>query len=290
LVLTAEAQRALRVMGVLDHEGTKETKGTKVLGTTEVFEGLVLVVDQEGGMRLPTIQGVIKRRLLVNFRADPEVVQKQLPSRFRPKLQDGYAVVGICLIRLEHLRPRLMPEFVGLSSENAAHRIAVLWDDEDGVEREGVFIPRRDTNSPVNLLLGGRVFPGEHHKAAFRAKEGEGEIALAIRSEDGEVAVEVVGKVSDELPATSIFPSVEAASAFFEGGSLGYSVTKEEGRLDGLRLETDQWHVEPLAVSKVRSSYFGDRSTFPEGSVVFDHALIMRNIEHEWHNAEDLRV
>lgn len=241
-------------------------------------------------MRLPTIQGVIKRRLLVNFRADPEVVQKLLPSKFRPKLQAGYAVVGICLIRLEHLRPRLMPEFVGLNSENAAHRIAVLWDDEDGVEREGVFIPRRDTNSPVNLLLGGRAFPGEHHKAAFRAQDGENEIALAIRSEDGEVAVEVVGKSSDSMPVTSIFPSVEAASAFFEKGSLGYSLTKDEGRLDGLRLETDQWHVEPLRVSKVRSSYFGDRSKFPEGSVVFDHALIMRDIEHEWHNAEDLRV
>jgi len=47
----------------------------------------------------------------------------------------------------------MMPEAVGFSSENAAHRIAVLWDDEQGVTREGVFIPRRDTNSPVNYLL-----------------------------------------------------------------------------------------------------------------------------------------
>ena len=241
-------------------------------------------------MKLLTIQGVIKRRILVNFRADPDVVQGQLPARFRPKLQDGHAVVGICLIRLEQLRPKLTPGFVGLNSENAAHRIAVLWDDETGRTREGVFIPRRDTNSPLNLLLGGRAFPGEHHRAVFRISEWPEGISLHLRSIDGDVAVEVEGEFADKLPATSIFPSLAASSAFFEGGSLGYSVTRNKSRLDGLRLKTREWRVEPLRVSTVRSSYFGNRSKFPEGSVEFDHALIMRNIAHEWYSADDLHV
>src|SRR6185295_11536296 len=116
-------------------------------------------------MKLPTIQGTIRRRILANFRVDPEVMQKQLPARFRPKLQNGFAVAGICMIGLEHIRPRLTPEAVGISSENAAHRVAVLWD-EDGSVREGVFISRRDTNSQLNVLFGGRVFPGEQHIAS----------------------------------------------------------------------------------------------------------------------------
>ena len=97
-------------------------------------------------MRLPTVHGIIGRRLLVNFRAEPEVVQRHLPSPFRPKLHDGRAVAGICLIRLEDIRPRWFPRMLGLSSENAAHRIAVLWDDDNG-SHEGVYIPRRDTGS-----------------------------------------------------------------------------------------------------------------------------------------------
>src|SRR5687768_18589857 len=80
-------------------------------------------------MRLPTIQGTIRRRILANLRVDPEVMQKQMPARFRPKLHDGFAVAGICMIRLEHIRPKLMPEVVGVDSENAAHRVAVLWDE-----------------------------------------------------------------------------------------------------------------------------------------------------------------
>jgi hypothetical protein len=76
-------------------------------------------------MRLPVIQGVIRRRILVNFRIDPGVMQAQLPPRFRPKLHQGHAIAGVCLIRLEAVRPRLVPQFLALSSENAAHRIAV---------------------------------------------------------------------------------------------------------------------------------------------------------------------
>jgi hypothetical protein len=240
-------------------------------------------------MRLPVIQGIIRRRILANFRVDPRVMQREIPSRFRPKLQNGWAVAGICLIRLEHIRPRVFPEVVGISSENAAHRVAVIWD-EGGQEREGVFISRRDTSSQINHLMGGRVFPGEHHHSNFSVTESGGEISLAMKSADSEVAIEIAGKVASQLPLTSIFPSVDRASSFFEGGSLGYSVTSDPGRLDGLELQTRKWHVEPLEVSNVYSSYFADEARFPKGSIDFDHALIMRNVEHEWHTADDLYV
>jgi Uncharacterized conserved protein (COG2071) len=240
-------------------------------------------------MRLPVIQGTIRRRILANFRVNPEVIQRELPTRFQPKLQDGYAIAGICLIRLEHVRPRLTPELVGLSSENAAHRVAVRWD-EDGRPREGVFISRRDSNSQPNHILGGRIFPGEHHHAHFSVAESDGRIDLKMKSDDASVVVEVSGKAATELPSTSVFGSLNETSAFFESGSIGYSVTREPERLDGLELRTSRWQVEPLDVSNIFSSYFADQTKFPEGTVTFDHALIMRNVEHEWHSADDLYI
>ena len=240
-------------------------------------------------MRLPVIQGTIKRRILANFRVDPETIQRELPDRFRPKLQDGSAVAGVCLIRLEHVRPLNLPALVGLSSENAAHRVAVTWL-EDGLTREGVFISRRDTNSQINHLFGGRIFPGEHHHAHFSVEESDSAISLKMKSDDAAVAVEVVGRISPGLPPASIFSSLAEASAFFEKGSVGYSVTSERERLDGLELRTQNWSVEPLEVSHVYSSYFGDKTKFPDGAIEFDHALIMRNLEHEWHTADDLYI
>ncbi len=241
-------------------------------------------------MRLPAVSGVIRRRILVNFNVDPGVMQAQVPAPFEPKLHAGRAVAGVCLIRLEQIRPKGLPAVVGVSSENAAHRVAVTWTDDDGRELEGVFIPRRDTDSHITTLLGDRVFSGEHHAARFRVEdEGPGgRVELSMTSRDGTAAVAVQGHTADALPAGSVFTSVAEASAFFEAGSLGYSATKEGHRLNGLRLETRSWHVDPLGVRRASSSWLEDTSRFPSGSVEFDNALIMRDVTHEWHEADEL--
>jgi len=240
-------------------------------------------------MRIPKVRGVIRRRLLVNFRVDPKVIRQHLPSRFRPKLHAGNAIAGICLIRLENIRPTGLPSIVGLSSENAAHRIAVAWDTETG-PHEGVFIPRRDTGSFLNHLVGGHLFPGEHHRAVFSVRETDNNVQLRMQSADQKVRVEINGRVSPAWPATSVFGSLGEASAFFEAGSLGYSATAAGNRLDAVALHTDQWIVEPLAIDHIYSSFFEDRELFPPGSATFDCALIMRNIAHEWHTAEDMYI
>src|SRR5476651_2639127 len=87
-------------------------------------------------MRIPVIRGIIDRRILVNYRVEPDILARLLPRRFRPKLVNGSGMAGVCLIRLKHIRPRFLPSFLGISSENAAHRIAVEWD-ENGQTKEG---------------------------------------------------------------------------------------------------------------------------------------------------------
>jgi uncharacterized protein DUF2071 len=238
-------------------------------------------------MRFPRVHGIIRRRLLVNFRIDPDVAQRHLPAPFRPKLHDGRAIGGICLIRLEDIRPRRFPEMFGLSSENAAHRFAVTWTDAEG-EHEGVYIPRRDSGSLVNHLAGGRLFPGEHHRAQFSITDTGDHVDIAMQSNDGEVSLRVAAALAPDLAASSKFGSLENASAFFEAGSLGYSATSGGQRLDGVTLRTKQWDVRPLRVDVVQSSYFDDAKSFPPGSVEFDCALIMRNIAHEWHSATEM--
>jgi hypothetical protein len=239
-------------------------------------------------VRLPVIRGLIKRRLLVNFRVDPTVMRRFLPSQFEPKLHDGYAIAGICLIRLEQVRPAGIPSLFGISSENAAHRVAVTWRNSAGKQEQGVFIPRRDTGSVLNHAAGGRIFPGEHHLADFDVEDSGERIAFEMRSRDGTVRVTLQGRDCDSLPASSCFHSLADSSDFFEGGSLGYSVTRDPKRLDGLSLKTTEWRVRPLKVENVESSLFANTAVFPEGSVEFDHALIMRDIQHEWHQAEDM--
>jgi uncharacterized protein DUF2071 len=238
-------------------------------------------------VQLPTIQGIIDRRILVNYRVDAAVASCLLPAPFRPKLANGYVMAGICLIRLKQIRPAFVPVAAGIESENAAHRFAVEWE-RDGQLQEGVFIPRRDTSSRLNTIVGGRVFPGEHHHARFDVSETPDTLRVEFESDDGQARVSVAARLADGLPPDSVFASVDEASSFFEGGALGYSATQDPARYDGLELRCKSWAVQPLAVEAVQSSCFDDRTKFPAGSATFDCALLMRGIEHEWHTREDL--
>lgn len=229
----------------------------------------------------PAIRGTIDRRILVNFRVAPETLQQILPEPFRVKEVHGWGIAGICMIRLKGMRPRFVPATFGFGSENAAHRIAVEWD-QNGETREGVFIPRRDTSARIQTWIGGRIFPGIHHLANFEVEECGKKLRVSMRSHDGSARVLVEAQVVDELPTTSIFKSLTEISEFFERGSLGFSNTSIPGRFEGLELHSFHWNVTPLSVELVSSSFFEDRKRFPAGTVELDSALLMRGIEHEW--------
>lgn len=234
-------------------------------------------------MKLPAITGLIRRRILLNYRVEPEVVAGILPGNFRPKLFREKAIAGICLIRLEQIRPKGLPAVAGVSSENSAHRIAVEWEDAEGGMQEGVFVPRRDTDSRLNAFAGGRVFPGVHHRSRFSVRDRKGKISMTIETEGIELPlVEIEAEESEGFPETSLFSSLEESSRFFEAGCIGYSPRPDSCALDGLLLKVPEWRVSPLAVKRVRSAYYDDSALFPEDTIAFDHALLMRDIVHEW--------
>jgi len=238
-------------------------------------------------VRILAIRGIIDRRILANYHIDPDVLAGVLPPPFRPKIVNGHGIGGICLIRLKDVRPGFVPLPWGMRSENAVHRITVEWAGADGAN-EGVYIPRRDTDSRLSTLAGGTILSGIQHHARFSVEESAQRFLVALKSDDGDTRVHVSGTISDRLPSGSVFSSVAEASAFFEGGALGYSATEADGRFDGLELVGKSWSVDPLELDRIESSFFEDESRFPAGSVEFDCALLMRGIEHEWHGREDL--
>ncbi len=237
-------------------------------------------------MKIPAIKGIIDRRILINFKVDPDIVSRIIPAPFKPKVYEGKAIVGICLIRLKKIRPKGLTSLISLSSENGAHRIAVEWI-ENGEVREGVFIPRRDTSSRINSFVGGRFFPGRHFHAEFNVNEANGHFDVAFRSSDG-ATIAINARKADHFNPDSIFRTIENASEFFKRGAVGYSPGGK--KFKGLELKTYNWKVEPLTVSKVQSSFFEDESVFPKGSIHFDNALLMTKVEHEWHSVEQKSI
>ena len=218
----------------------------------------------------------------MNYRVDPGIAARLLPASLRPQEINGWAVAGICLIRLGQVRPAWMPGALGVRSENAAHRIAVEWDGPRG-RRTGVYIPRRDSDSLVGVAAGGRVFPGRLRRAAFDVRETAEDFEVAFAARDGATRVRVDAHLAGRLTGSALFAGLGEASKFFRDGSVGFSPGRDGLRLDGVELHAGSWRVEPLEIRRVTSSFFDDSERFPRGSATLDCALLMRDLPVTWH-------
>jgi hypothetical protein len=228
---------------------------------------------------LPALSAVIERRLLINYRLDPSVAAGMLPPGLRPQLVNGHSVAGVCLIRLGDMRPSWLPASLGWRAENAAHRIAVEWDDDSGVH-QGVYIPVRHSASRIPVVVGGRLFPGVHRHARFTASETANRIRVELDASDLRVSADVA--VVSEW-RSRLFPTIDDASAFFRAGSTGWSPRRNSRELDGLTLDTEHWRVEPGRLLNVESSFF---DALPRGSAQLDSVLVMRDVPITWRQPE----
>jgi len=125
------------------------------------------------------------------------------------------------------------------------------------------------------------LFPGVQHFSKFHVEESGNAFKLEF-SHRGTQQMKIHCQRSEKLEKGSIFKSLDHVSQFFKDGALGYSPKSDQNGFDGVKLVTKTWSVSPLKTLFVESQYFSNRERFPEGSVEFDNAILMENIEHEW--------
>src|SRR6266568_3401859 len=92
----------------------------------------------------------------------------------------------------------------------------------------------------------------------------------------------VAAHVADLVAPGSVFGDLESASRFFGGSPVGYSSRPGGAAFDGVRLDCHGWSLQPLAVDDAASSYFDDVGRFPLGSVAFDSAFLMHELDTTW--------
>lgn len=220
---------------------------------------------------------MIERRVLLNYRLEPELARNLLPEGLRPQIVRGSAVAGTCFIRLAQVRPTGTPPALGWRIDNAAHRIAVEWDGPAAVER-GVFLPEQFSGSRAAFLarktLAGRLLPTPDTYATFDNRETEDKFMLAIRSAEQFARVDAV---RSHNWCSRLFETHQASSEFFKASSIGWSITAQG--LRGVRLQSARWSTSPLRVRDLESTFF---NALPAGAAAFDHALLMQRIPAVW--------
>lgn len=236
---------------------------------------------------LPIMEGVIRRRVLLNFRVEPDLVTPLLPAPIEVLSVNGVAIVGVCLIGMEQLRPKGLPGRIGMSSENMAHRVAIRYPTGNGMQ-DGVFIWRRETDDCLVSLLGGRLFPGVQQRAAFTIQETADSISIDVKTGEGQADVGFAASYGSAWATDSVFATFDDAAEFFRRGDCGFSCSLRAGKLDGLQLKTLRWDMSALRITRLHAAFFEDAHRFPAGAVQFDCALLMRGVPHEWHEIGDL--
>jgi len=224
--------------------------------------------------------------MLLNFRADADVVQRLLPAPLQVDRQHGHAIVGVCLIRLENLRPKGVPSPLGLSSENMAHRVAIRYPSRGGI-RSGVFVWRRETDQRLVEALGGRLFPGVHHHARFQVSESQSRLAMDVTTGDGRADVRFSAHALGEWRHTPCFGAFDEVSEFFRRGDCGFSCSLRGDELEGLQLKMLSWEMVPMEIESQHCAFYSDLNRFPAGSLEFDCGLLMRGLPHEWRQLTD---
>jgi hypothetical protein len=249
------------------------------------------------GMTGPEIRAVMKRRLLVSYRIEPDVLQAALPAPFRPALASGYGVGSICLIWLAGIRPatsrrtgsgtRAMSAAFGLRAQNVAHRIAVVLDKRDGPVH-AVYIPHRYTSSRLAVVTGSALFP-RLRLARFHTDEQDGRYRITAASADGTMRIEVDARKSTSQPTGSVFADLAEAARFFRLAPVGYSATPVPGVFEGVTLDTSYREMYPLLTNVVRSSFFDDPRLFPPGTATVDSAFAASGLA-TWRRLDEARA
>lgn len=225
------------------------------------------------------IDGSITRRLLLNGSADPDAAARLLPDGIEPAVVAGRALVGVCVIELADVRPRGLPSWIGTSSRNVAHRIAVQPIDGRRAGHD-VWVLRRDSAQVLPRLVGGRAFPGVHGRAGVRIDGLPGAPQrVHMTADDGAMVAACVRPA--EVWQSQLFDDLDSAVAFLSAGTVGWSPGRA-GRIDGVELEVDRWDVTPLTLD-IESSVFGD-------SLVPDHGLEMIDVRSTWRRAHPRRL
>ena len=233
-------------------------------------------------MRIPVIRGIIDRRILVNYRVDPEVLAsilaRALPPQAHQRGRDGGHLPDPTEADTAPF-PAPAPRAI-LRECRPSDRRRV----EHGNERhEGVFVPRRDTSSRLNTAVGGKLFPGAHHHARFSVQEEDGRYRIGLDGDDDRTHLLSRGMSHRgcRRPRSSDHSRRRPNSS-----SMVLWVTRRRPK----RGSSTVWNCGASAgglnrwtSTRVESSFFEDQVRFPAGSVEFDCALLMRGIEHEWH-------
>lgn len=220
---------------------------------------------------IPTVRGLLRRRLLVNVLVDPDEAASRLPMGLRPHVVAGGTVVGCCMLDIEELRPSRLSPLVGVAIRAAAHRISAEWERSDGSTEVGVYVPIRLTDSRLAVVAGGRLFPGVHRDAEVEMVDDGSSSSWFV--DDGDACSIRVRATAHADPTDEVCEPIGGTCI---GATIGLS-PRRNGVLEGARMALSTRSARPVTIEELESTFLAGFST-----AVPAPAYLMQDVSVAW--------
>ena len=225
------------------------------------------------------MKGTVVRRFLISYPVCPDVLSDYLPPGAECATHDGFAWVSACFVRMDDMRPNIVPRFLGMGFNYLIHRTRARLPFPDGKLREAVLVLQPNINRPL-LSSFGSLLTG----VGFRTREiefTEDDDNWRIRMvREGDLlydATVVKSSFSESISGDSRFATVQEADDFLLGVSFGGQWARGHRNLKLLPETHDPWAT--LAGTCItRKNHFLEE--LGVDAVAADHAMTMTQIPH----------
>jgi len=199
----------------------------------------------------------------------------------QPREIKGCGVAGIGLARRRGVPSVWLPDRFS-TFHQAVHFVLAMRTGPDR-SHSGVVITRSDTSSRLQVWMAehGLMRQRQQH-ARFRVAETREAIECVGESDDHRMRLALKGRVVRWLPRHSLFASVAQALDLLRQDLEDLGLTVPDAPLGGGRRGTRRCRLQPLALERLESSWFGDSPLATGGALQLDSGFWIRDEELVW--------
>ena len=232
-----------------------------------------------------TVRGHIRRCWLFTWRTPEETVRPLLPAPLVPVTHRGFAFWNAVVCEIGGMRPRALPESLGIGYWHAAYRLHVRARVAGGREVEGLHFIRSDCDRSIVAALGNALTDFRFHTARIAVQETAGAVVGRIDVADASARFHIDRHATPQLSAGSPFASVAEAAAFLKYKPCGLSPASPDA-INAVRIvrEESAWRSRAVVVAEQRWEFFAGCDVTPEV------CCEVAPINYEWSRGKILRA
>jgi len=223
--------------------------------------------------------GTVVRRFLISYPVSPDVLSDYLPPGAECSTHDGFAWVSACFVRMDDMRPNILPRFVGMGFNYLIFRTRARLPFPDGKLREAVLVLQPNINrrilSSFGSFLTGVGF--QTREIDFTDSEDNWRIRMTSEGELLYDATILKSTCSESISSDSRFTTAQEADDFLLGVSFGGQWVKGQRNLKLLPETHDPWATLACTCITHKNQFL---ETLGVDAMEADHAMTMTQIPH----------